>query len=74
MSKIIEIQAKDLIVGETYQDIDEGVLAPIHLKLIKKGEKRNLYEQVSEGSEEVYSKDEDGLISFSSNISMYKQV
>jgi hypothetical protein len=74
MSKIIEIQAKDLIVGEIYQDIDEGVLAPIYLKLIKKDKKEYLYEPISEGSENWYSKDENGLIVFSSSISMYKKV
>jgi len=73
MSKTIE--TKDFIIGEIYQDIDDGgLLTPIQLELIKTDEKHRYFKQISENDIDVYYKNEDGLIQFHHGITMYKKI
>ena len=76
MSQIIEIPANQLVVGEIYQDtIGTDEFPPILLKFVKENENSYKFEKVSEGEDDVYELDGEGLIGFfAGSMPFYKKI
>jgi len=71
----IEVYADDLVIGEVYQDIENGgAFKPVLLEF--KGKDGNTLLFKEQGTRNIYSKNEDGLAEFSykETFFMYKKV
>lgn len=71
----ITVLEKDFVVGDVYQDIDDGYLKPILFEFVSKDEKSCYFKLVSAKDENKWYVEEDGLIGFPlPKLYMFKKV